>query len=252
MIFDNGIVFSKKLSQYKELAHGISAKIFGNQSFLNGKFSERATVENREKFLSYLGVKLDRIVNVHLVHGSNIYDAKESDAGQGARTMQSLIPSTDALITNIPNIFLMVTIADCLPILFYEPSKRVIAIAHAGWKGTTERIAEKMIRKMVGDYGCDEQKIIVFIGPAIGPCHYEIKDDVASQFKKDFLVYRDGKTFLDLLKASRQQLLENGIKEENIELANECTACHPYLYSSYRKEGEGKYIAMAAVIGLKK
>lgn len=252
MIFESGIIFSTKLWQYKNLIHGISTKAYGNQSFLNSKFSEEETVKNREKFLSDIGIKLEKIVNVQLVHGNSIYDVKKSDAGRGARSRNSLIPQTDGLITNVPDIYLMVTVADCLPILFYEPTKKVVGIAHAGWRGTTERVTEKMIQKMAQDYGCKKEEIIVFCGPAIGPCHYEIQQDVASQFNKDFQAVRNEKTYLDLLGANKSQLLENGIKMENIEFSNECTACHPYLYSSYRMEGESKYIAMAAVIGLRK
>jgi len=252
MIFENGIIYSTKLKQCKELIHGISARAFGNQSFLNGKVSEEKTARNRKNFLSWLKIDLGRIVNIQLIHGNNIYDVKESDVGKGSKSGANLIPKTDGLITNILNIYLMVTVADCLPILFYEPSKKVVGIAHVGWHGTWQKISEAMVIKMTHRYGCHPENIISFIGPSIGPCHYEVKEDVASNFKEDFLVRREDKIFLDLWQANKYQLIRQGLKEENIELSHECTACHTYLYSSYRLEGETKYIAMAAVIGLRK
>lgn len=252
MFIKNGIVFSDKLSKFDDiLVHGMSTRFYDNLSFLNGRFASIKTRGNRKRFLAHLNIELSSIVNVFLTHGTNIYDVTLTDLGKGAYYRKTLIPNTDGLITKEKGVYLMVTIADCLPIFFFEPNKKVVSIIHAGWKGTVERISEKMVMKMARHYECKSENIIVFIGPSIGPCHYEVKDDITSQFDKKFLTKKGDGIYLDLWQANVQQLLESGVKESNIELARECTVCHLDRYSSYRAEGENKYIAMAAVIGMK-
>lgn len=252
MIIQNGIVFSEKLLKFDYLqVHGMSMRFYGNQSFLNGHYEEKETKENRVNFLNLLDVNLIDVVNPALIHGSNILDVKRADRGKGAFVKRNMIKEIDGLITKYPETYLMVTVADCLPIFFFEPNEKVVGLIHAGWKGTYERITEKMVVKMTREYTCNPKNIIIFIGPSIGPCHYEVKEDVASKFDERSLVKRNEKTYLDLWKANKDQLLVNGVREKNIELAGECTACHLDRYSSYRMEGENWYIAMAAVIGIK-
>jgi hypothetical protein len=150
----------------------------------------------------------------------------------------------------------MVRVADCIPVLFFDPVQKVIGIAHAGWRGTVKEIAAKTAEVIVSRYNSDPARILVGIGPGIGPCCYEVDERVSSLFTKGFssgeqlITERNGKQYLDLWEANRRQLLNTGIREENIELAGLCTACHPQTFFSHRRE-KGRTGRFAALIGMK-
>ena len=89
---------------------------------------------------------------------------------------------TDALITNRKGIYLVISFADCLPIFFFEPEKRIVASIHAGWKGIASGIIKNTVEIFSGNYDVDPETIIAAVGPSIGPCCYVIKEDVAGNF----------------------------------------------------------------------
>jgi YfiH family protein len=138
----------------------------------------------------------------------------------------------------------MILLADCVPLLFYDPSKEVIGVAHAGWKGTIRLIAQATIRALEDHFGCSTQNIVVGIGPSVGPCCYQVGQEVVSQVEQVFetkqhsVINRsaDGKGYLDLWEANLKQLLDAGVPEENIEIARTCTCHHHNVFFSYRYE----------------
>lgn len=202
-------------------------------------------LKNRELFAATLDIPLSHYVTVQQVHQAKVAVISESMCGNGAKDFQSAIPVTDAMVTNIPNICLMILTADCVPILFYNPKKQVVGVAHAGWKGTVNYIAQKTVKTMQVNFGCFPSDILVGIGPSIGPCCYEVGADVIIEFERimpDTIGMilnknRNGKGILNLWAANKLQLQHVGIPDENIEVAELCTRCHTDKFYSARKEG---------------
>ena len=213
--------------------------------------------ENRRRFAASFGLDAARIVTPEQVHGDVVARVTEKDAGRGATDYADCIPATDALITDTPNLPLLLCFADCTPILFLDPEHHAAGIAHGGWKGTVASIAEKTLHRMGEEFGTQAKDVLVGIGPAIGPCCYEVGTEVADKFRAAFpyadeklLKEQDGHIHLNLWEANRQQMLRAGVPEENIQVAGECTCCRHKWYYSYRADG-GKTGRIAAMIALK-
>lgn len=147
-------------------------------------------------------------------------------------------PDCDGLVTNKKNIALALNFADCVPLIFYDPIKKVIGSAHAGWRGTAAKIGLKTIEKMIKHFGCKPGDIIALVGPCIGECCFEVKDDVkekllstiANNYHSDVCKNNN----LDLKLINKFQLLANGLKK--IDVCEYCTSCKNELFFSYRKE----------------
>lgn len=187
----------------------------------------------------------DFVVKAKLVHGNRVVTVGEEDGGQE-------ISETDALVTNARGLFLVITVADCLPLFLFDPKTSSIGLVHAGWKGLAKRIPEKAMQAMQKTYGSDPADVLCAIGPGIGKCHYDVKEDRALHFQ-DFpsaLSRREGKTFLDLKSVAKQELILSGIQEENIEDIEECTACKPQTYFSFRRDKPEVLESMVVVFGL--
>lgn len=190
-------------------------------------------LENRIRVSKKYDFSIKNLIFMDQVHGNNI--AVIEDA------MDNRMADCDALITSERKIPLMAMVADCIPILFYDPIKKVIAVAHAGRNGTFLRIAPKTVLKMQEVYGCVAQDIMIGLGASIRSCCYEVGKDLADictkNFGEGFIMIEDEKYFLDLQALNLAQLLETGVKKENIEISSICTACDDN-YFSYRREGE--------------
>ena len=177
--------------------------------------------------------------------------------------------NTDALITDQPNIALGLNFADCVPIIFYDPIKRVVASAHAGWRGTVAKIGPKTVEKMVNEFGSKPEDIVALIGPAIGKCCFEAGEDVLLKLQNSlhphpyplspqgrgenampFESFKDAISGMhaDLKQINKIQLLANGLKK--IDVCEYCTSCQSELFFSYRKE-KGKTARHSAVTMIK-
>ena len=214
--------------------------------------------KNRVIFANSLELKAEDIVSPQQVHGSKVMRVAEEHRGMGAREYESAIKNTDALITNEPGLPLMLCFADCTPIMFLDPENGAIGIAHAGWKGTMEKIARKTLEAMGKEFGTEPSKCLAGIGPSIGPCCYEVGAEVEEACRRAFpdksdklLLQKGEKVRLDLWAANRLQLLEAGMLPGNIEMAEQCTACENPWYFSYRAAG-GTTGRIAALIALQK
>jgi len=144
--------------------------------------------------------------------------------------------------------------ADCVPILLFDPPKRVIGIVHAGWIGTVQRISAIAVRTMVNHFETDPSDVVACIGPSIAPEHYEIGEEVAATVRHEFpkdqkklLPSKNGKSYFDLWEANKIALQESGVK--TIEVACICTACNTNEWYSHRGEN-GKTGRFAAVMAL--
>jgi YfiH family protein len=151
----------------------------------------------------------------------------------------------DALVTNIPGICIGVTTADCVPLIAYDPARKVLATIHAGWRGTIARIVPKTIRVMVTDYGCLPTDILVGIGACISPGKFEVGEEVVDAFLRADIDLTDasfrnpatGKCHIDLQLVNKQLLLSEGILAENIETMPLCTQTRDDLFFSARRQG---------------
>jgi len=148
----------------------------------------------------------------------------------------SNVQTCDALITDQVNTPLMVMVADCIPILFYDHTKKVIGVAHAGRAGTFENISSHTIKKMTNNYQCNPKDIEVVLGPSIEKCCYEVSQELAEQtsslFGKEYVNGRN----IDLQGINKKQLLKAGVQTENLTVTQICTKCSGEPYFSYRKD----------------
>ena len=238
---------------------GVSRKPYDSLNMALHVGDDPAAVwENRRRFLLALGLKAEELVTPEQVHGSRIMRVSRADAGRGARKYSDSVPETDALITNEPGLPLLLCFADCTPILFLDPENKAVGIAHGGWKGTVRKIAQKTVMAMTKEFGTKPEEVLAAIGPAIGPCCYEVGGEVAAEFEEVFPYHIDkilsevqGKKHLNLWQANRLQLMDIGVKGDHIEMADTCTACKHQWFYSYRADG-GTTGRMAAVIALHK
>ena len=209
--------------------------------------------DNRELF-SELGVDDYFKVWPRQVHGTDIAVIDLEDVNQNLSDGGVIIPETDGVITNVKKVLLTSVHADCPPVYLYDPETRSIGLVHAGWRGAAAGIVPKAIRKMQNEYGAKADDIRLFVGPGISKCCFEVGEEVAEQFEKNW-----GSTFaepcggskymLDLKEAIRSQAVGAGIPEENIGISEHCTCCEPSLFSSCRREGSS-YMRMGAGIAI--
>jgi YfiH family protein len=195
---------------------------------------------NRSILARAFSTKLERLVTVKQVHGTDllVIDAPNPDYSHFLKL------ECDGIITNQPGVMIGVCIADCVPLLLFDPVKRVAAALHAGWKGTAGEIGRKGVEALVEMFDSKPSDILAAIGPGIGPCCYEVDAPVMEAFKKSgtgwdlFAVERGGgKWGLDLSAANRHQLALAGLREEHIETTDLCVSCEHDLFFSYRRDG---------------
>lgn len=205
-------------------------------------------IENRKRIFSCFDLPVESIYDVWQVHGNRVI------CTDNTRPLDQEHEKADAIFTNKPGISLFMRFADCVPLFFYDPLKVVIGIAHAGRIGTLNRIAADCINAMRETYGSKPEDVLAGIGPSIGPDHYEVKEDAASDAEACFQntegILRqesDGSIYLNLWEANRRILVDAGVKD--IELAQICTACHTGDWFSHRAE-KGKTGRFGALLAL--
>lgn len=213
--------------------------------------------ENRRRLLESLGLRLGDTVALLQVHGNRVVEATESDRGRGVVESAPLLEEADAVITREPGLSLLIVAADCVPVLFWDPVQRAIGAAHAGWRGTVGGVAAKTLAAMGETFGTKAGDVLVGVGPAIGPCCYEVDGPVLraleqafpDQFPRVIAPARPGHGMLDLQEANRLQLLDAGVPESQIEVLGLCTACHRETFYSERGEGRpsGRFGAVIAL-----
>jgi YfiH family protein len=188
------------------------------------------------------------MVSPHQVHSAVV-------RAVNAQARGTVLERTDALISDTPGVYLMLRFADCVPVLFYDPVRRAVGLAHAGWRGTVEKIGQATVQAMVETFGCRPVDILAGIGPSIGPCCYEVGDEVVEAARAAFpvaphLVDRraNGRDHLDLWEANRHQLVARGLAK--VEVSGLCTACRTDEWFSHRAE-RGRTGRLGAVIGLR-
>ena len=216
---------SNLLSKYDDsISHGITIR---GIDFMHNDINSPIFLASKEKMAKEFNISTNDLYFLNQVHDKNILEVFEDTTNE--------IKEYDALVTRVPNKMLMTCFADCVPILLFDTKNKIVASIHSGWKGTVKQIAKNTIECMKEKYNSNPQDIIAVIGPSIGPCCFEVKEDVKKQFVDTFghNVGVDNK--VDLWKANKFQLLNCGLKEENIECMNLCTCCNNDKFYSYRK-----------------
>jgi YfiH family protein len=196
---------------------------------------------NRSILAEQTGIAKEKFLYASQVHSG---DVKVIDAEAIESGILDHAPQTDATITDLLGICLMVMVADCVPIILFDPIKCVSAVIHAGWRGTVKHITTNTISVMVERFGCVPAEIIAGIGPSIGPCCYEVGEEVKSVVEQSFgttqnyLVYKSpsSKPSFNLWYANLKQLTDQGVKPENIETSGLCTRCNSGIFYSSRAD----------------
>ncbi len=203
---------------------------------------------NRITALDSLNLQPDSVFDVYQVHSTDVIVTDEAISPDEPHQ------KADAIITNQPKVTLMMRFADCVPILLFDPVKRVIGIVHSGWIGTVGKIAKNAIVIMVDRYDSSPEDIIAGIGPSIGPDHYLIRKDVEDRVyrsfgdKADLFINRnDGRSSFDLWNANKFILMDAGLRK--IEIAEICTCCNLDDWYSHRGE-RGMTGRFGAILGL--
>ena len=202
-----------------------------------------AVRDNRAQLSLITGAFPDLLTFGRQVHGSNVAVVSGPEIGSGAVEFGNAIPDTDAMVTNVPDVPLVVLVADCCSISLYDPVHGAIALAHSGWRGTAAGVAAAAVAKMSAEFGSDPADMLAGIGPCIGPCCYEVGQEVLESFDKtrpditDEVFADSGDRFkLDLPLSNRLILEAAGISVRNIETAGLCTSCNTDLFYSHRAE----------------
>lgn len=260
------VVQADNLVPFSELLHGVTTRRGGvsagpyrslNLSFDVGDQPEKV-LQNYRRVSRLLDFDLRSLVACQQIHHNAIARVDESYLNRSRFLPETAIPATDGLATNIPGITLLTRYADCVPLLFFSPEQRAVAVAHAGWKGTLARIGPAMVDLLSAHFMCRPGRTLVMIGPSIGPCCYHVSNSMADRASRElppaeqrFVASPDGRIAFDLWEANRRQLIAAGIEERNIVAATQCTSCNTDLFFSYRKEAQltGRF---GAFIGLRR
>jgi hypothetical protein len=195
-----------------------------------------------------LRIRPDQTVSCHLVHSADILTAHKT-------SRQPVMGQADGLITRDPDIYLSMRFGDCAPLIFFDPAAQAVGLAHAGWRGTMQNVAGATVQAMVKQLGCRPEDIIAVIGPAIGPCCYEVGQEVMEAASRalvdaETLFHRNGKpdrAHFDLGEANRRQLQAAGV--QRVIQSNLCTACRTDEFFSHRAE-RGHTGRFGVIIGL--
>ncbi len=228
-----------------------------NLSFTRGDDEGRVR-ENYRRLAAAAGFDTAKLVLSDQTHTANVRLVDWEDRGKGFCRPQDY-QDVDGLITDTPGLVLATFYADCVPLYFVDPIHRAIGLSHAGWRGTVGRIGAVTLKRMREAFGTDPGAVQAAIGPSICQDCYEVGEDVASEFQKEFqaradqeLLRRkeDGKYQLNLWRANELVLLDAGIRPENLAVTNVCTCCNPHLLFSHRAS-KGKRGNLGAFLGLK-
>lgn len=253
-------VWQGEFSKLTELGvrHGFSARSGGVSCGEYGSLNLALHVgddavhvaENRRRFAGGLQLDSASLVTVNQVHGERILLVDEAARGRGAFSQADVLGDADGLVTDAPNLPLAMFFADCVPLLFVDPKKRALGVAHAGWRGTAAQIGRRMLETMQHAYGSRPSDCWLAIGPSIHPCCYCVGEEVAAQFPAACSSRSgDGSVRLDLQAANRLQALAAGLPPQQVLDSGVCTCCNRETFFSYRADG-GRTGRLALVAAL--
>ncbi len=231
--------------------------IFSSLNLAPNRGDDPALVrENYRRVCEVLGVDMEGLVFSCQVHRDDVRKVTADDRGKGLDRRVDY--EADALVTDVPGVTLVVFGADCATVLLADPVRRVVAAAHAGWRGTAMGIVERTVEKMISDYGCRGEDILVAIGPCIGRCCFETHEEVPKAMTDALGAAAEpyitevggGKFKVDLKGLNALRLRRVGVLATSIDISPDCTVCRPDKYWSHRYT-RGERGSQAALISLK-
>lgn len=254
----------ESMTQVGGVAHGFSTRLGGvsegmweslNLGVSRGDDPDHVR-ENYRRFFTAAGVMPGKIAMTNQIHGGVVRCVTTADVK--ADPYDKVGYEADGLMTDLPRVALVVYSADCIPILFYDPVRRVVAAVHAGWRGTAAGIATAAVERMENVYGCSRSDILAAIGPGIGPDCFETHEDVPNAMTaalstavlQHIKIKENGKFAVDLKAINAMRLEQAGLARAHIAVCDVCSCCHPELFWSHRKLGTSRG-SMAAVIQLR-
>lgn len=254
-------VHSQMLNKQRRISHGFTTRIGGVSpapfDTLNFSFSRADSPENvRENFRllsDSRGFDYNSLVLVNHEHGNRVIRVDKADCGRGI--FKEPLPNCDGLVTNDPDVTLITIHADCGGIFLYDEEKRAIGLAHSGWKGTLNRMGQRLVETMVNEYGSNPHAVKAALSPCICFDCFEVDESLAEEFVVEFGYSqiakpgRTGKAYVDIEAALCIQLFEAGIQPSNLSLMHRCTVEECDYFYSYRRDGRGTG-AMASYLKL--
>lgn len=202
-----------------------------------------------------VGFDTKSLVLTNQVHGNIIRNVGKSDIGKGFYR-ESDLTGVDGLLTQTEGVTMVTFHADCIPVFLFEPGIKAAALLHSGWRGTLKSIVKKALEQMNGLPDFHADRLVAVMGPSIGSCCFEVGEDVYSLFKtihQNMAFYKaiqNGKWKIDLHGIIKSEMIEKGLKGENIHISGICTKCCKDLFFSYRGDN-GKTGSLAAFMQLK-
>ena len=271
MFYKSGILLRSSALDLPRVAHGFSTRLGGVSTDPATRGMNLAFGREDPDPVVYENIGIfaravtngrycaDRVVCAPQIHSDKIRYVTPADAGIGVTRRSPDDEGFDGFITDSPGVILTVRIADCVPILFAGIKKDgspAVAATHAGWRGTVAGIAARAVERLIA-FGVSKDSIRAAIGPHIGQCCFEVKDDFldavraarTDAFASRHIKNREGSLFADLTGMNVEILADAGIKEEQIDVSADCTACRPDVFHSHRKTG-GRRGAMGAGIAI--
>ncbi len=229
---------------------GVSPAPWSSLNFGISRGDTRENVlANRQRLADALGLDAASLVICQQVHGTGIAKVDRQDAG-------GRMEGCDGMVTDAAALPLLLVFADCVPVLLYDPARRVLGAVHAGWRGTVNGAAAALLWAMQAGYGTQPADVRACIGPSIGPASYEVGDEVLEMARAKlpaadrFFAWPNGaqsRPYLDLWAANRVQLTEAGVPEAQVEVAAIDTAHSTADFFSHRAEqGRCGLFAMTA------
>lgn len=237
------------LAQHPEITHFTTSRAggvsIGDYSSLNlSEYSGdnmNTVAANRQLLCQEIGVQTSQLFIPFQTHEDRVAVLDNAFQSLSASDQKAFLNGVDALITSTPNICIGVTTADCVPILLYDPVSKVAAVVHAGWRGTVKHLTNKTVALMVSRFHSNPTDIVAVIGPSISPAAFEVGEEVVTEFTKsgfsDCILTNYPKPHIDLWAANRQDLIEAGLRSNNIETSGICTFTHHEQFFSARRLG---------------
>jgi len=198
--------------------------------------NEFAGTDGRRKFLDSLGLDPARLVCVRQVHGTDVTGVSGQDRGRGGFDAANARADSDAMITSEPGMPIGISVADCVPLIVFDPVVRAVAVGHAGRLGTMGNIADCIVEAMKVGFGSKPEELHTVIGPSAGPQQYEVSEAIADEFASLDLP-RNGR-LLDLWGANRAQFERAGIPSHQVHVFGHCTMSDTRFFS-HRGDGTG-------------
>jgi len=228
------MVRSRLLDAHPEILYRFSGREAGNLAFHVGDDAQ-AVHERQNRLAAASGYALGALVHMRQIHSDRIVTV-----GRGCDYDHP--PECDALVTDRPGVALMVMVADCTPLLLFDPQSRTVAAVHAGRAGALSNIAGQCVERMCREFGASAETMIAVLGPSIRVCCYEVGEEIAEEAREggyaDAVETREGKRYLNINALITRQLVEGGVDAARIEALPHCTACETQRFFSYRAEGK--------------